>query len=957
MKSRRNESFGFVRVGTATPIVKVANCTFNAQETAKVMKRASRKGVQVLFFPELGITSYTCADLFQQAPLLDGAIEALEIVLKASEREFSGLTFVGMPIEVDDQLFNCAVALSRGKILGVVPKSCIPNYKEFYEDRWFQPAANARSTEIKLLGQTVPFGADLLFEAEDFKGLVVGAEICEDLWMPIPPSSFLALHGATVIGNLSASNELIGKADYRRDLVKNQSARCIAAYAYTSAGVHESTTDVVFGGHQLIAESNKVLVDGGRFERESTLNFTDIDLDRIRIDRLRTNSFGDSTTHLQLAKPYRRVTFKVAKPAKRFRLSREIEAHPFVPRDLRKLEARCEEIFNIQIAGLAKRLEKIGNYDITIGVSGGLDSTLALLVACKTMDKLGVSRKHIKGFTMPGFGTTDRTLQNAIGLMEELGITVMDVADIRGACLEEMRLMGHKPFGIDIDALYKEVQGDEPTSLDELQNTVVEKFTEMLKELPEGSQDLKFENTQARMRTSVLMNSGFVLGTGDLSELFTGWCTFNGDHMSMYNVNASVPKTLVKFLVRWVAENQFEGRARELMLDIVATEISPELLPAGKDGRITQKTESSIGPYELIDFFMYHILRYGTHPEKILFVSLHADFDTVYTLKELRKWLAVSIKRFFQNQFKRSSMPDGPKVGSLSVSPRGDLRMPSDGDSTLWLTWADSVLTDTNGSGSTDRDSPVIPPVRVKRKRKDKVFRVLLRVDYGQNDFRPPNGALAVDGGDEIVDNANDLANNGDYDFRVDSYDDHCEDHRSFAEQHQGKSPFEEIILNGLKQTLWPVHCVNRTYGWRFHPDCDQRNVDLMVGKGKNREVDSYSAFYDNGKDAAQELKERYPFLGQSTGLAERIVAEAEAAGCDEIQVDVCGLAIGFCTSWSALHARAEKYKGKQFKVRLIEDASRALEIKAGDYKRYIDELKAAGIEIVQTKQVLATSK
>lgn len=950
----RNKSFGYVRVATATPQLKVADCIYNARETTSVMRKARAEDVQVLFFPELGITSYTCADLFQQAPLLDGALEGLEIIRAASEHEFRGLVAVGMPLEVDDQLFNCAVIICQGSILGVVPKTCIPNYKEFYEDRWFASAANARSTTIKLLDQSVPFGTDLLFEAENFPGLVVGVEICEDLWMPVPPSSYHAVNGATIIGNLSASNELIGKANYRRELVSNQSARCIAAYLYTSSGPHESTTDVVFGGHRLIAENGKLLMDSERFQRKSALDIADIDLDIVRIDRLRTNSFNDSRLYMQLDRPYRRIGFRL-EPAKQFpRLRRRIEAHPFVPEDSHLLSERLEEIFSIQVAGLAKRLERIGNYKLTEGISGGLDSTLALVVACKTMDTLGVSRKNIRGYTMPGFGTTDRTKNNAIGLMQCLGITVMEVADIRAACLEEMRLMKHKPFGIDIEALYAEEQ-TAGSGLLEVQSSVVAKFTEMLRHLPPGSQDLKFENTQARMRTSILMNSGFVLGTGDLSELAIGWCTYNGDHMSMYNVNASIPKTLVKFLVKWAAENQFDGKARELMLDVVATEISPELLPVGADGQISQKTEGVIGPYELHDFFLFHMLRYGSNPEKILYLASQAVFDVDYSQEEIRVWLKTFISRFFNNQFKRSCLPDGPKVGSISLSPRGDWRMPSDAEATLWQAWADegeaSHLQVSNGGNNGSANTEDTTTVAKSKTPTKKVLRVLLRVDAAQNDFRP-KGALAVPGGDEITDKLNELAASDYYDLVVDSQDEHPEDHGSFAEQHEGAAEYSVGVLNGVEQRFWPKHCVKGTKGWEFHPDFDQSRTIKVFPKGCDARVDSYSAFYDNGRSASDELKAKYPFLGQSTGLAEFLVAEAEKVGAEEIQVDVCGLALGYCVSYSAFDARRETYKGKQYTVRVIEDATRAIVFEAGDYERYIKELEAQGIEIIQSESV-----
>jgi NAD+ synthase (glutamine-hydrolysing) len=660
---------GFLRVATAVPTVRVADCASNAEHILGLMARAESEAVSVLVFPELSVTGYTCADLFHQITLQKGALAALEHIVREGSSAFSGVAIVGLPLAVDDQVFNCAAVLHRGRVLGMVPKSFIPNYKEFYEGRWFASAATARSRHIALNGDTVPFGTDQLFEATNVEGLVVGVEICEDLWVPVPPSSFQALRGASLLLNLSASNEVIGKAAYRRQLVVNQSGRCMAAYVYASSGVWESTTDVVFGGHCLVAENGTLLAESERFRRDDALLVADVDLDRLRADRIRTNSFGDAQHFLGLAREFRRVPFELERPALPQRLAREIEAHPFVPRGKERLRERCEEIFQTQVAGLAKRLEHIDKPVVTIGVSGGLDSTLALLVTCKTMDALEVPRDRIHAFTMPGFGTTSRTRANARAVMKHLSVTAAEV-DIRQLCLEQMRALGHRPFGIDLAGLS------------------VEDLSAKLRQLPaEGRKDLVFENVQARMRTSILMNAGFVVGTGDVSELALGWCTYNADHMSMYNPNVSIPKTLVKFLVRWVAENEFEGEARRILLDIVATEISPELLPAGDDGKITHATEEIVGPYELHDFFLFHFLRYGAPPEKILYLAGQAEFSRPYSAEEVRGWLRVFVSRFFGNQFKRSCLPDGPKVGSISLSPRGDWRMPSDADAALWLEW------------------------------------------------------------------------------------------------------------------------------------------------------------------------------------------------------------------------------------------------------------------------------
>jgi NAD+ synthase (glutamine-hydrolysing) len=666
--------FGFLRVAAAVPLVRVADCAFNVEHILALMRQAEGEGVNVLVFPELALTGYTCADLFHQPVLQRGAIEALEQLVTEGGAEFTGLVVVGLPLVVDDRVFNCAAVLHRGELLGVVPKSYLPNYKEFYEARWFSPAIRAHSSEVFLAGRVVPFGTSRLFAATDGEGPIVGVEICEDLWVPAPPSSAQALAGATVLVNLSASNEIIGKANYRRQLVLSQSARCIAAYIYASNGVGESTTDVVFGGHCLIAENGTLLAESSRFQREDVLLVADVDLDRLRADRQRTNSFLDANLHPGHDRPFARSLFTLAsseKPSIPTDLRRPVEAHPFVPQGKEQLRERCEEIFHIQVAGLAKRLEHIGTPPATIGISGGLDSTLTLLVACKTMDALNVPRSRIQAFTLPGFGTTNRTRDNARALMRQLGVSAREV-DIRSLCLEEMRALGHRPFGID------------------LTGQTVEQLTERLGRLrAEERQDLVFENVQARMRTSLLMNAGFVIGTGDLSESALGWSTYNGDHMSMYNPNSSIPKTLVKFLVDWAARNEFEGDARRTLLDIVDTLISPELLPIGPDGQSCQATESALGPYEVHDFFLFHFLRYGAPPEKLLFLAERAQFQRPYSAQELRGWLKVFIHRFFGNQFKRSCFPDGPKVGTISLSPRSDWRMPSDAEEALWLRWAE----------------------------------------------------------------------------------------------------------------------------------------------------------------------------------------------------------------------------------------------------------------------------
>jgi len=671
---------GFVRVAAAVPTLRVADPAFNSDRTLALLERAEADAVEVVVFPEMGLTGYTCFDLFHQSTLTRAALRELDRLVGRAARAYGGLAVVGLPVVVDDRVFNAAAVFARGRVLGVVPKSHLPNYKEFYDARYFAAAWQAVSTSVVLgTGESVPFGIDLLFTAAGEPPLVVGVEICEDLWVPVPPSSRQALAGANLLLNLSASNEVVGKAAYRRQLVGNQSGRCIAGYVYSSCGVHESTTDLVFGGHCLIAENGTILEDSPRFRRDDALTVADVDLDRLRADRMRTTTFSEpealatgrrSLPSLTLpaltTSPARRIAFSLDSTAPDTPLRRKVDAHPFVPTGAGQLDERCDEIFHTQVAGLAKRLEHVGSPHVTIGVSGGLDSTLALLVACKTTDALARPRSQIHGFTMPGFGTTSRTKNNALALMKHLGVTAREV-DIRPLCLAEWKALGHKPLGIDLDGL--DVEG----------------LTAKLRALkPEGRSDLVFENVQARVRTNLLMNAGFVIGTGDVSELALGWCTYNADHMSMYNVNVSIPKTLVKFLVGWAAQYEFEGAARETLLDVVATEISPELLPADAAGAI-QSTEAAIGPYELHDFFLYHVVRFGAAPEKVLYLAKHATFDREYPPERIKHWLGVFLRRFFASQYKRSVLPDGPKVGTVSLSPRGDWRMPSDAAVTAWL--------------------------------------------------------------------------------------------------------------------------------------------------------------------------------------------------------------------------------------------------------------------------------
>lgn len=655
---------GFLRVAAASPELRLADCQFNADRTLELLKQAEVKGANLVVFPEMGLTGYTCHDLYHTLPLQRAAEAALAQVIAKSAKVFRGIAVVGLPLVVDGQLFNAAAVIHEGKLLGVIPKSYLPNYKEFYDARYFAPAANAVVKSASIAGQTTLFGTDILFECNSLPAFVLGVEICEDLWMPTPPSSAQAVTGATVLANLSASNEVIGKAGYRKQLVAAQSGRCVAGYVYSSCGVGESTTDLVFGGHCLIAENGNIIAESERFRRGDHLTVTDLDLEHIVHDRLQTNSFNDARRE---AFVYRRVSFDLELTPREPKLLRAVDAHPFVPSDSTTRDERCREIFQTQVAALGRRLAHIGTPPVSIGISGGLDSTLALLVATKTMDDLGVPRDRIKAFTMPGYGTTSRTKGNAHALMKSLGVSARE-CDIRPICFDQMKALGHSPFGITLDG------------------ETVDSLSEKLRHLPPDKRDdLVFENVQARARTSLLMNAGFVIGTGDLSELALGWTTYNADHMSMYNPNVSIPKTLVRFLVKWAAEHEFEEDARRTLLDVAATEISPELLPTDAKGQIVQATETTIGPYELVDFFLYHFLRWGSGPEKILFLAKRAGFSKAYGPPELRQWLRVFLKRFFANQFKRSCLPDGPKVGTVSLSPRGDWRMPSDATASVWL--------------------------------------------------------------------------------------------------------------------------------------------------------------------------------------------------------------------------------------------------------------------------------
>jgi NAD+ synthase (glutamine-hydrolysing) len=657
--------FGFVRITCASIRTVVANPAANAAAVVGVLREVIDSDIVV--FPELCVTGYTCADLFGQTALLEAGTRATLTIAEAT-RGRAQLVVVGLPVAVGNSLYNCGVIIADGAVLGVVPKQFIPNYKEFYESRWFSSATGREPKSIEIGGRTVPFGIDLLFDAGG--GVVVGVEVCEDLWMPIPPSSAQAIAGATLLLNLSASNETVGKCRYRTDLVVGQSGRCIAAYAYAGSGPSESTTDLVFGGHCLIAENGRLLAesrrvgDGGPLPLGTHTITRDVDVERLASDRRSTTSFDDNLKYLA---EYRRVPFALA--GEMAGLKRDVVGAPFVPAEGAELHARCAEVFGIQCAGLAKRIEQIPpGSSLNIGISGGLDSTLALLVAVKTCDTLGLPRRTIHGLTMPGFGTSQRTRTNALALMEQLGV-VAETIDITGLALKAFQELNHAPFGIDCRGLD------------------CASFRAMLARVPREKQhDLVFENIQARLRTFLLMSRGFVVGTADLSELALGWSTYNGDHMSMYNPNGSIPKTLVKFLVRYVAENEFEaGPARETLLSVVGTTISAELLPATASGETGQSTEDTLGPYEIHDFILFNTVRNGYSPEKVLFLSKHADFTQEYPHELIVKTMRMFYTRFFRQQFKRSCIPDGPKVGTVSLSPRGDWRMPSDADSAAWL--------------------------------------------------------------------------------------------------------------------------------------------------------------------------------------------------------------------------------------------------------------------------------
>jgi NAD+ synthase (glutamine-hydrolysing) len=645
---------GFVRVAVASPELRIADVAFNVAEIVATIGAAKAAGCRLVLFPELSLTGYSCGDLFYQDALLDGARRALAAIAAATAG--AGMAaVVGLPLEVRGRLYNCAAFFSEGRLYGIVPKSFLPSTNEFYEARWFTPATLGTPESVRIKGEEIPFGSDLLFDVEDVPGCMIGVEICEDLWAVEPPSSGKALAGATMLLNLSASNELLGKVEYRRDLVRQQSARCLAAYLYAGTGSGESTTDTVYAGHSMIAENGTLLAETERFQFATQMAVVDVDVQRLVHERTRNSSYAQAAS---APKGFRIIRTRFADlpgwpepPLLRPNLVRM----PFVPADPAQRAHSCREILAIQSTGLARRLRHTASKKVAIGVSGGLDSTLALLVIVNAFDRLGLERSGIVAVTMPGFGTTARTRGNAERLAEMLG-TELRVIPITDAVRQHFKDIGHD----------------------------------------EAVHDVTYENAQARERTQILMDiankiGGLVVGTGDLSEAALGWMTFNGDHMSMYHVNAGVPKTLVRYLVEWCADEVFAGETAETLRDIVATPITPELLPLGDGDKLEQKTEETIGPYLLHDFFLYQTVRHQFRPAKVYFLARQA-FGDEYTPETILRWLGTFYRRFFSQQFKRSSMPDGPKVGSVALSPRGDWRMPSDASSALWVTEVEQLV-------------------------------------------------------------------------------------------------------------------------------------------------------------------------------------------------------------------------------------------------------------------------
>lgn len=639
-----DKNFEYIRVASAVPSIRVADPNYNAIKIKEIILKAEKEKVRVLVFPELCLTGYTCQDLFSQNTLINKCEEALSLLLEET-KYLNMLIAVGMPVKADTKLFNCAVIFKEGKILGVVPKTYIPNYKEFYEMRWFVPASYRLSDIVTLCEQEVIFSENLLFK-DDISSLCVGVDICEDLWATIPPSSYHALQGANLILNLSASSETSGKADYRRDLVKMQSSKCITSYVYTSSGEEESTTDVVFSGHCIIAEDGKILKEDNLCDG---FIYSDIDIEKINNEKRSLNVYNSNIER----KNYKYVNFNLGY-SENLKLERFVEPRPFIPARPEDRDKSFSNILKIQAAGLSQRMKKIDSKKAILGISGGLDSTLALIVAVEAIKKLKLPLTNIITVIMPGFGTSERTYKNAHVLIDELGVTLREIS-IKDACLQHYKDIGH-----DIN-----------------------------------NHDVTYENSQARERTQILMDianqeGGLVVGTGDLSELALGWCTYNGDHMSMYSVNSGVPKTLIKYMVKWYADSKTSGEMQKTLLDICNTPVSPELLPPDKEGNIRQLTENSLGSYELNDFFLYNMMKNGYGPEKIYYLAKIA-FEDEYEKQVILETLKNFYKRFFTQQFKRSCMPDGVKVGSVSLSPRGDWKMPSDASYELWMKICENI--------------------------------------------------------------------------------------------------------------------------------------------------------------------------------------------------------------------------------------------------------------------------
>ena len=663
-------NYGYVKVASAIPSVRVGDVAYNVEQIENLVIQAEGKGVEVIVFPELSLTGYTCQDLFRQQLLLD-RVEQGVMRLMDFTRKLDIIAIVGAPVPVGNLLLNCAVVIQKGHVLGMVPKFYLPNYSEFYEKRWFASAQDLRDMELRYAGNVVNMTADVqLFRTAD--GVLFGIEICEDVWAPAPPSNKLALAGADIVFNLSASDELIGKHDYLKSLLSQQSARTMTGYVYSSCGFGESTQDVVYGGNAMIYENGKLLAEAARFSLEPQMMMTQIDVEKLRSERRGNSTYVNAQRNVKFSLLDKQFGIRIIdafpkEMEREFKLERTVSPHPFIPA-MEDMEVSCEEIFNIQVMGLVKRLVHTHAETVVIGISGGLDSTLALLVCVKAFDKLKRSRKGIVGVTMPGFGTTGRTYNNAMELMRSLGITVKEVSIV---------------------------------------DAVTQHFEDINHDI--SVHDVTYENSQARERTQVLMDmanklNGMVVGTGDLSELALGWATYNGDHMSMYGVNASVPKTLIRYLVNYVAQREVDDQSAQTLQDIIDTPISPELIPADEKGNIQQKTEDLVGPYELHDFFLYYFLRFGFSPKKIFMLAKNAFIENkskrvklgpndpeTYDEETIKKWLRVFVRRFFSQQFKRSCLPDGPKVGSVSLSPRGDWRMPSDAMAAMWMQDAENM--------------------------------------------------------------------------------------------------------------------------------------------------------------------------------------------------------------------------------------------------------------------------